>query len=195
MKIDTTQQTASIHAIEAVEIHFAGGSLPSLNRWTIRYGAAEAEITALPSAKGGSGRRFHWNLPLMALCLALLRLETNRGHRSVLLTGGRGSAAEVLAECLSNKTALHRLRAVLPCSQESGTPDVEFYRWLSMRRGPDGTAIYAGERPPRKVLVHLDGIRLSADELDGLASKLEWMTEERDWLGSVVGRTRLAAVA
>ena len=194
MKTYSIDQTSSSTAIETVEIHFEGASLPTLTRWTLRSrrtSSESTETTTLPSTGGGSARRLHWNLPLMALSLALLRLESTRGRPSALLSGGRGTAAKILAQCFGNKGEAARLRSVLTSPDDPTLLE----RWFEVRRGGDAPIIWTGRMPPNEVIVILDGIRLTTDELHALSAKIEWMTEERDWLGSVVGRKRLAAVA
>lgn len=194
MKTYSIHQTASSPVFETVEIHFEGASLPTLTRWTLRNWGTDSQLvetTALPSNKGGSGRQFHWNLPLMALSLALLRLECLRGSKTALLDRGRGTAAEILAQCFRDKGAATRLRAVLASPDDPTLLE----RWFEVRGGLDAPVVCAGRMPPDQVIVCLDGKRLTTAELTQLAAKIEWMTEERDWLGSVVGRRRLAAVA
>ena len=194
MKTYSIKQTASPAGFETVEIHFEGASLPTLTRWTLRTRGNDSqsiETTALPSTKGGSGRQFHWNLPLMALSLALLRLECSRGSKTALLDRGRGTAAEILAQCFRDKVAAARLRSVLTSPDDPTLLD----RWFEVRSSLDAPVVCAGRMPPDQVIVSLDGKRLTTAELTTLSAKIEWMTEERDWLGSVVGRRRLAAVA
>lgn len=188
---------------ETVEIHFEGESLPVLTRWRINWekgGKFGDELMARPRSEAGLGQRFHWNLPLMALCFGLLRLETTRGGETVLLRGGPGSAAGVLAECCTHRGAAERLRPVLvhPHVDGAADPQSRLNRWfkvLHASANPSKQVIFAGPQPPGQVIVWLDGQRVESDDFPLLETKLEWMTEERDWLGSVVGRPNRAAVA
>jgi hypothetical protein len=188
--------------IETVEIHFEGGSLPVLTRWSMRWYQQEGtldEITALSCDSAGNGRRFHWNLPLMSICLALLRLEGERGGKSVLLRGPRGSAASTLAEICSNACSAGRLHAVLALPGHADTRDAHarLNRWFRVAGGPAHAGrmveIWRGPRPPEHIVVTMDGEALGRDEFSMLESRLEWLSEERDWLGAVTSRSPYAA--
>ena len=202
-------KTLSIHhshahqLSETVEIHFEGASLPSLTQWTVRSrenGSPPVEITALASPNGKRGRRIHWNLPLMALSLALLRLESRRNEKAVLLDGVSGSSAGMLAECFTNQTAAYQQIPVLLNSDSNARTDGQtpLNRWFELTstpHQPDHLVVLVGKKPPTEVIVYLDGTRLPASGLEHLAARLEWMTEERDWLGAIVGHPHHEAAA
>lgn len=191
--------------IETVELHFEGASLPVLTRWCMHWrpqGGHRDVITAVLRGSAGHGPCFHWNLPLMSLCLGLLRLEARcQEPGEALFYGQRGSAASVLADLCAAANSAGRLQPVLahPGREDARHVHERLNRWFRVTQGPSqrsrSTVIWPGRFPPDHVRVSVDGDWLAPEDFSSLESRLVWMSEERDWLGSVIGRAPAASVA
>lgn|GEM_PF-3266003 len=190
MKLQATPNSElNQSASEVVCLHFDQEALPQLVCWELCWYQHQEQIVRQEARQG---RGFHWNLSMVSLCLALVRLELLRGQPAPLLRGARGTAVGRLAHSLFKESEVAEFHLLLgrPETGTAADTTLRLHRWFNVVNGTfrqDRPAlVYAGSEPPCRVVVRVGSKSLNFEGMRLLESKLAWMAEERDWLGSVM---------